>query len=225
MLYNRSMISCLVIHTDITLRQNEIEKILKNLELAQNHPNTLWFAEEEKLGIGESRKIRDFLSLKPYQGKNQAVVLLVAENLTLEAQNALLKTLEEAGDHVSLILGAGSEDQLLPTIVSRCKVINLQIHTSTSEVEHKYQEDIEKLLGAEMEERFKFIEKLEDKEGFLHAMTSYFRNQLINHIKPRGFDRNFLKDLLEAEKWAKQNVNIRAILEYLMLKVPDGKMD
>ncbi|MDO8570145.1 MAG: hypothetical protein Q7R97_00985 [Candidatus Daviesbacteria bacterium] len=216
------MISSLVIHPDITVRQSEIEQILKGLDLSQNHPNTLWFSQEEKLGIGESRKIQEFLSLKPYQGKNQAVVLLVAENLSLDAQNALLKTLEEAGDCVSLILGARSEDQLLPTIISRCKIINLQ-NTPTPEVGlvgQKYQEEIEKLLEANMEERFKFIEKLEDKENFLFTMTAYFRNQLINHIQPRGLDNNFLKDLLEAEKWAKQNVNIRAVLEYLMLLLP-----
>ncbi len=210
------MISCLIIHPDIAVRQSKIEKILKDLELSQNHPNTLWFSEEEKLGIGESRKIQGFLSLKPYQEKNQAVVLLVAENLTLDAQNALLKTLEEAGDYVSLILGVGSEDQLLPTITSRCKVINLQIHASTPGVEHKFQEDIEKLLKSSMEERFKFIEKLEDKQNFLYALTAYFRQK---------WNTNLLKYLLEAEKWAKQNVNIRAILEYLMLKMPNGKMD
>lgn len=209
------MISCLVIHPDISLRQSEIEKILKNLELSQNHPNTLWFSEEEKLGIEESRKIKKFLSLKPYQGKNQAVVLLVAENLSLDAQNALLKTLEEAGNYVSLILGAGSEEQLLPTIVSRCKVINLKT-TLTPEVRQKYQEEIEKLTKSTMEERFKFIEKLEDRENFLYALTAYFRQR---------WNTMFIKDLLEAEKWAKQNVNLRAILEYLMLKMPNGKMD
>lgn len=209
------MISCLIIHPDIKVRQNEIEKILKELKLSQNHPNTLWFSEEEKLGIGESRKIQDFLSLKPYQGKNQAVILLASENLTLDAQNSLLKTLEEAGNHVSLILGAGSEDQLLPTIISRCKIINLQSHAPTSEVGAQYQRDIELLLQSNMEERFKFIEKLDDKDAFLYALTGFFRQK---------WNTNFLKDLLEAEKWAKQNVNIRAILEYLMLKMPDGKM-
>lgn len=217
------MISCLLVSVDIAQRENEVEKMLEELGLAKNHANVLWFGEDEKLGIGEVRIIQEFLSLKPYQGKNQAVVLLVAENLTLDAQNALLKTLEEAGENVSLILGISSEDQLLPTIISRCKVVNLQIHAYTSEVEAQYKKDIEKLLGATIETRFKFIEKLEDKENFLKALTSYFRNQLLLDIKPRGFDNkthSFLKDLVEAEKWAKQNVNIRAILEYLMLKIP-----
>lgn len=218
--YNLFMISCLLISQDISQREAEIEKILANLELSKNHSNVLWFAEEEKLGIGEARKIQEFLSLKPYQGKAQAVVLLASENLSQDAQHALLKTLEEAGENVSIILGSSSEDQLLSTIISRCKVVNLQTQTqlATPGVEAQFQKDqkdIEKLLEANLEERFKFIEKLEDKESFLYALTAYFRQQLPNPIH-----LSFLKDLIETEKWAKQNVNIRAILEYLMLKMP-----
>lgn len=217
------MISCLLISPDLAQREAEVEKMLEELGLSKNHADVLWFGEDEKLGIGEARIIQEFLSLKPYQGKNQAVVLLVAENLTLDAQSALLKTLEEAGEDVSIILGVPSEDQLLPTIISRCQIINLPICAPTYEVGARLQEDIDTLLKSSTEERFKFIEKLEDKENFLKALTSYFRNQLLLDIKPRGFDnktRSFLKDLVEAEKWAKQNVNIRAILEYLMLKIP-----
>lgn len=209
------MISCVLISKDIAQRGTEIEKILTGLELSKNHCNVLWFSEEEKLGIGEARKIQEFLSLKPYQGKSQAVVLLAAENLTLDAQNALLKTLEEVGEDISIILGASAEDQFLPTIISRCKIVNLQTHAPTSEVGAQYQEDIEKLLGLTIEDRFKFTEKLEDKENFLHALTAYFRKQLVTDIQ-----HHYLKDLVEAEKWAKQNVNIRAILEYLMIKMP-----
>lgn len=220
------MISSLVIHPDISQREAEIEKILSEVKLSRNHSDVLWFSEEEKLGIEQARKIQAFLSLKPYQGKNQAVVLISAENLTLDAQNALLKTLEEAGKDVSIILGAASEDQLLPTIISRCKIINLQVHISQSEAEEQFTKDIEKLLESTMEERFKFIEKLEDKENFLYALITYFRSKLLKDTRGalsfhlRGGSVNFLKNLMEAEKWAKQNVNLRAILEYLMLKMP-----
>ena len=49
------------------------------------------------------------------------------------------------------------------------------------------------------------------KEEFLKSMTAYFH-------KCRDF--NFLKELLKAEEWTEHNVNIRAILEYLMLVMP-----
>ncbi|MFH0937283.1 MAG: hypothetical protein V1808_03235 [Candidatus Daviesbacteria bacterium] len=227
------MISQVIIHPDLSYRQAEAEKILDQNNLSKKHPDLLWF-EEEKLGIGEARKIQEFLSLKPYQGNAQAVVLLAAENLSLEAQNALLKTLEEPPAQAIIILGISTEDQLLPTIISRCQVINLQnilTLTLTPEVRVNYQKEIEKLLDLTTEERFKFIEKLEDRENFLHALTAYFRNKLLDKsagalsIHPRGGNTEFLKNLLEAEKWAAQNVNIRAILEYLMLKMPSREKE
>lgn len=73
--------------------------------------------------------------------------------------------------------------------------------------------DIEKLIGSSIEERFEFIEKLKDKESFLLSLVAYFHKKLPSNAE-------FVKELLQAEKWAKQNVNIRAILEYLMLKMP-----
>lgn len=225
------MISSLIIHPDVKSRERETEKILAKLELSKNHPNILWFTPEDKLGIEQARQIKDFLSLKPYQGKHQAVVVVAAENLTDEAQNALLKTLEEPAEEAILILGVGSEDQLLPTIISRCQIINSSYQTpearldSARQVEQKYQKEIEKLLQLSIEQRFKFVEKLEEREVFLSALTAYFRHELLQksagvNLIHLGGVQLFLQDLIEAEKWANQNVNIRAILEYLMLKMP-----
>ncbi len=191
--------------------------LLEN-NLSRNHPDLLWFEAESKLGIEEARKIKDFLSLKPYQGSNRAVVLIAAENLTDAAQNALLKTLEEPPPGTILILGASSEDQFLPTILSRCQVINLKSSNKSSEI---FDKDIKDLLDATMEKRFQFIEKLDKRDEFLFALTLYFRNQMLEGKSRKP--QEFLKDLIDAERWARQNVNIRAILEYLMLKMPSGK--
>ena len=72
---------------------------------------------------------------------------------------------------------------------------------------------MEKLLTASIEERFEYIEKLKQREEFLYSMTKYFHKQLPLY-------NDFSKELLQAEEWAKANVNIRAILEYLMLIMP-----
>ncbi|OGE71719.1 hypothetical protein A2617_02130 [Candidatus Daviesbacteria bacterium RIFOXYD1_FULL_41_10] len=214
------MISCLIVSPDISKREEEAEKRITSLELSKNHPNLLWLSEEEKLGISEVRHIQEFLSLKPYQGKAQAVVILTAEKLTEPAQNALLKTLEEPNENVTILLGVSAEDQLLPTILSRCSILNPQ-NTSTSGVEQKFQAEIEKLIGSSMEERFKFVEKLEEREEFLHELIVNFRHKLLEKSLNESIT-GFLKDLLEAERWAKQKVTMRAILEYLMLKMPQN---
>lgn len=212
------MVPQLLIHPDFTKRCNYIEKLLADINLTREHHALLWFSEDDKLGIEQSRQIKGFLSLKPYQGENQAVVIVAAENLSLDAQNALLKTLEEPADQALIILGVASEDQLLATILSRCH-INYLDNTSkqNNQLSEKDKKDVEKLLSSTVEERFVFIEKLKDRESFLMTLTLYFRGNLITHPT---LDHQFLKDLIEAQKWANQNVNIRAILEYLMLKMP-----
>ena len=174
-----------------------------------NHPDVLYFKAGEKLGIAEARKIKDHFSLKPYSAKGRTVVIEDASVLTTEAQNALLKTLEEPPKEAVLILGAPSKANLLPTILSRCQIIRI----TNNELRITNNADIEKLLQSNIEDRFEYIEKLKDKKEFLQGLLNYFRQKLPANLE-------FTKELLTAEQWAKQNVNIRGILEYLMLVMP-----
>lgn len=77
------------------------------------------------IGIGQIRELEHNLSLKPYNSPAKAAIIHPAELLTIEAQNALLKTLEETGEHTIIILTAPQTDLLLPTVVSRCQIIKL----------------------------------------------------------------------------------------------------
>lgn len=86
-------------------------------------------AEDGKaIGIETVRGLEQFLSLKvPRSGPyNQAVIIEDAEALTLEAQNALLKTLEEPPQASLIVLSASHEQSLLPTVRSRAQVITVK---------------------------------------------------------------------------------------------------
>ena len=78
------------------------------------------------LKVDQIRTIRQSLVLTPYQGNYRTVLFLRFQEANANAQNALLKTLEEAPAHVILILTADTPEQLLPTIVSRCEVMRLR---------------------------------------------------------------------------------------------------
>ncbi len=219
------MIARLLI-SSLPKRVEEIEKILLEIGMKNPHPDLLYFETNSKLGIEQAKKIKDHFAYKPNQAKGKVVVIESTDNMTPEAQNALLKTIEELPENGLFILGANSEANFLPTILSRCQIIHISNPTShrtpTSEV--GYEKDIEELLKTTIPERFEYIEKLKDREEFLQALVSYFHQTLST---PGGWIRqapkdhlDFIKELLEAEKWAKQNVNIRGILEYLMLVMP-----
>jgi DNA polymerase-3 subunit delta' len=78
------------------------------------------------LKIDQVREIQHTLSLKPYQSKYRVAIFLRFHEANPNAQNALLKTLEEAPAHVILVLTADNAEQLLPTIVSRCEIMRLR---------------------------------------------------------------------------------------------------
>lgn len=211
----------LFISQSLDKRIGHFKKILDNEGFSKNHPDLLYFNNEEKLGIAEARKIKEHFSLKPYSAKGRAVVIQEAGNLTTEAQNALLKTLEEPPKEAILILGAKNEADLLPTIISRCQVVILSERegsqdSSATLQNDRFNEEIEKLINSDIQDRFKYIETLEEREEFLKALIIYFREKL--HKDPKYLE--FAKILLESEAWGRQNVNIRGILEYLMLEMP-----
>ncbi|HWB39219.1 MAG TPA: AAA family ATPase [Candidatus Saccharimonadales bacterium] len=83
--------------------------------------------EKDTISIEAIRELEHFLSLKVPGSKspNRAVIITHSQAMTPEAQNALLKTLEEPPAGTILILTAGHAQSLLPTIRSRVQLVNL----------------------------------------------------------------------------------------------------
>ena len=78
------------------------------------------------LKIDAVRELQRSLSLAPYESRYRIALLPRFHEANANAQNALLKTLEEAPGHVILLLTADSAEDLLPTITSRCEVMRLR---------------------------------------------------------------------------------------------------
>ena len=83
-------------------------------------------SEGGTLKIEQVRELQRALALTPYEARYRIALLLRFEEANASAQNALLKTLEEAPPSVILLLTAASSESLLPTIVSRCEVLRLR---------------------------------------------------------------------------------------------------
>jgi DNA polymerase-3 subunit delta' len=92
------------------------------------HPDLSVVQSEQAGGtlkVDQIRELQHILSLTPYQARFRVALLLRFEEAHPSASNALLKTLEEPGPQVILMLTADSPESLLPTIVSRCEVLRL----------------------------------------------------------------------------------------------------
>lgn len=93
------------------------------------HPDLSVVQSEQEgaiLDIDSIRELQRSLILSPYEAPYRAGLLLRFQEASLSAQNALLKTLEEAPARVILILTADSAESLLPTIASRCEQLRLR---------------------------------------------------------------------------------------------------
>ena len=88
------------------------------------HPNLLRVSPENHyIQIAEIRRLKEELSLKAFSDRPRAALISPADRMTLQAANALLKTLEEPPAATHLVLVAHRLSQLPPTIVSRCQKI------------------------------------------------------------------------------------------------------
>jgi DNA polymerase-3 subunit delta' len=94
---------------------------------AGKHPDVqLIEPDGARVKIDQVRALQHDLSLRPVEGRCRVAIFDQFEAATTEAQNALLKTLEEPPDYVVLIVLASDPELLLPTIVSRCQQVPLR---------------------------------------------------------------------------------------------------
>jgi DNA polymerase-3 subunit delta' len=81
---------------------------------------------ETLIKIDAIRALQRYLALAPLEGRWRIALLVGIHEASQEAQNALLKTLEEPAAQVILLLTAATMESVLPTIASRCEVIALR---------------------------------------------------------------------------------------------------
>ena len=88
-----------------------------------NHPDLHRLTPEgagQQIRVGQVQALASELALLPLEGRFRVAIVENAQRLNIDAQNALLKTLEEPPPRVVLILAADDSAGMLPTVVSRC---------------------------------------------------------------------------------------------------------
>ena len=94
-----------------------------------NQPDIIYVSHEKpnSIGIHDVREqINGSIGIKPYSSDYKIYIVDEAEKMTAEAQNALLKTIEEPPAYAVIFLLTTNLGKLLPTILSRCVVLNIQ---------------------------------------------------------------------------------------------------
>src|SRR3989344_1221206 len=179
---------------------------------------------EKTAGIEDVRNIHRKIFLKPIRGRSKAVILASSNGFTIEAQNALLKILEEPPENTIIILVVQSTN-LLPTVLSRCKIIELK---SEIKIEEQDLGDFLEILNLDRAgKRLKIAQdfgKTRDEGAlWLEKMILGGRKKLLEEIaKNKPFEKTakVIKKLQEAHTIIKTtNVSPRLILENTLISL------
>lgn len=81
--------------------------------------------DKESFGVNYVREIINEANKKPYEYEKKIIIIYNGEKLTIQAQNALLKTIEEPPNGVFIIITSSNSEAILDTIKSRCQIYKL----------------------------------------------------------------------------------------------------
>jgi len=175
--------------------------------------------EEKQIGIGNIKKIKQTAFLKPAKGKEKAIIISAIQGLTIEAQNSLLKLLEEPPNNTIIILLIEKKDSVLETIQSRCKTVIID-NKEKKEINEKYPKLLISLEKAKLGEKLKIAEGLaKNKEEALETIEKLILTTRDNLLK--SGDNNLIEKINRLQKTytiiKTTNVNLRLALENLFL--------
>lgn len=100
-------------------------QIIKGRDNVESVDIVKYYPSSASFGVDDVRNIINEVNKKPYEGDKKVLILYRCDKLTTQAQNALLKTIEEPPIGVYLLLLSDSLEAILDTIKSRCQVYKL----------------------------------------------------------------------------------------------------
>lgn len=174
-----------------------------------NHPDIIFITHEKPgtIGVDDIRsQINNDVVIKPYSAPKKIYIINEGEKMTVQAQNALLKTIEEPPSYGVLILLTTSQEAFLPTILSRC--IKLKLKPLRDEMVKNY-----------------LMEKLQTEENDAGMYTAFAQGNLGRAISIAASEdfRIMLQSVLDLLKRIGQ-MDISELLDYIR-RIKEDKLD
>ncbi len=210
---------------DIKNRVQKAEELISEISIPLNPNADLFKLENEpdkkSIGIKEVKNAINWLSDKPFSAPNKCLFIPQAEKLTLDAQNSLLKTLEEPPSKSLIILSTKRAEDLIQTVLSRCRKISCE--KTENEARETNQPLFASIIGKDLAdklalsqefsklERTEVAEILSDWEREIHTnLTKIENSTLINAY-------NVIREVrMDIEK---TNVSLKFALDFLFVQI------
>lgn len=187
--------------------------------------------QTESIGIEEVKLLQKEMIFHPLELPYQAGIIFHSQNLTPEAQNALLKTLEEQPDTTLYILLVDNEKNLLETIVSRCTKHYIKSNSDEQISNIKNENDLSKpeILTLDLVDQFELIGKTIEGENnelaqLIDDLNRHFKSELEKAITGNDQEKaktiiSILNKISTAQTRMKANANKKVTLENMMLQI------
>ncbi len=181
----------------------------------------------KQITIDQIRKLRKYLSLSPHSSLYKAAIIHNADNMNMQAANALLKTLEEPKGDTVIILTTAVPSALPDTIISRCEEIRFRA-PSLNKVSKQFNDPkYTNLLQASINNSFEEIKKIaQTKSKSLELLDNWlfwFRKLLTDKNSSKYNNSQLVGILKEIQKTktliSNTNIDKRLALENLILKI------
>jgi len=176
--------------------------------------------DEKSIGISQTREGTNFLNEKPFSYRKKFLIILNSEKLTPQAQNSLLKTLEEPPSYALILISSKTQNSLLETIASRCRLISLKSDAEETDESIRFKK-IKKMTPGERLDLSSEISK-EEKEVVLEILDGWIEESRVEMLKNPN-DTTYMKNIkriLEIKNdLENSNVNVRLSLETLLLSL------
>lgn len=222
------MSSYLIIGGNEQQRQEEIARISQRYQVSR--------FDQIKLPEGRIDQVRQLqhqLHLKSYSSKVRLAIIDQAEKLTIPAQNALLKLLEEPPANAMIILASPTVNPLLPTVVSRCQIIKLRSDPDRPDQE-TYNSGLmilDSILKARVGERVKIATEIsasrEKAVEFCQTQLFIWRDRIKQTPAAPGNQKRVqtIRRIQRALHLLEANVNPKLTIENLLYHYPSLQSD
>jgi len=181
------MQSILVVSKDKDARRDYVISLCQDNDI--DRIDMGWYSFDKTVGIEDIRNLQRKIILKPIKSKTKGVFIDSNIGFTIEAQNALLKILEEPPSSTVMCISTSNKNLMLPTILSRCKTIELEDRGSNlSEEEIAQHLDIlkslpKKLVGEKLKLAQDITRNKESVLPWLEKMIMAARYSLLSNYK------------------------------------------
>lgn len=217
-----------IIQPDKDKKDEELSHLLKPLQI---HAVDQFWLSDSQIGIGQIRELRQFLTKTPFASSSKVAIIDI-DLCSLEAQHALLKSLEEPPPRNTLILTASNHSTVLPTVISRC-VIKSSVSGALHQEFDPNLKDIKfwtEIFNNSMGNRLLKAEYLPTERNelilWINTAMNLFHHELHTSTEKLfpGFKTincaQILKLLLETKSLLEKNISLKLTIDNLLLNMP-----